>query len=339
MPFAFSSVMRRARERGRVSRTRPTGTSRPGLSHLEAAPQNPPSHRSRLRLRRSLKAPNLPSSVFAIAGQGRAATIKGGWGECAAQSGSAFGRANRRPICADSEARHLGVGSFDLDTIPTSWYGRFVNPQPIERPPSGGARSKLLEAAFSIIRRKGYAATSVDELCASAGVTKGAFFHHFPSKDSLAVMAVNQWSLTTAAFFAAAPYHKFDDPLDRVLGYLDLRKAMLRGDIAEFTCLAGTMVQEAYGTHPEVRHACDASIGTHTAMIESDITEAMKRYRIRAPWTAESLALHTQAVLQGAFILAKAKGNAAVVEASIDHLRRYVELLFRRPKNVANRTD
>jgi TetR/AcrR family transcriptional repressor of nem operon len=61
----------------------------------------------------------------------------------------------------------------------------------------------------------------------------------------------------------------------------------------------------------------------------------MKRYRIRGPWTSASLALHTQAVLQGAFVLAKAKGNAAVAEASIDHLRRYVELLFRRPTKKA----
>jgi TetR/AcrR family transcriptional repressor of nem operon len=214
-----------------------------------------------------------------------------------------------------------------------------MNPKPIEPTASGGARSKLLEAAFSIIRQKGYAATSVDELCARAGVTKGAFFHHFPSKDSLAVVAVNQWTEMAAAFSAAGPHHGFDDPLDRVLGYLDFRKAMLRGDVAEFTCLAGTMVQEAYGTHPDIRHACDASIGSQAAQVESDIVDAMKRYHIRAPWTAESLALHMQAVLQGAFILAKAKGNAAVVEASIDHLRRYVELLFRRPKKKASRKN
>ncbi len=170
-------------------------------------------------------------------------------------------------------------------------------------------------------------------------MTKGAFFHHFPSKDSLAVVAVNQWTETTAAFFAAAPYHGFDDPLDRVLGYLEFRKAMLRGDVAEFTCLAGTMVQEAFGTHPDIRHACDASIGSQAAPLESDLADAMKRYHIRAPWTAESLALHMQAVLQGAFILAKAKDNAAVVEASIEHLRRYVELLFRRPKKKSSRKN
>jgi TetR/AcrR family transcriptional regulator, transcriptional repressor for nem operon len=214
-----------------------------------------------------------------------------------------------------------------------------MSPQPIERPTSGGARSKLLDAAVEIIRQKGYAATSVDELCARAGVTKGAFFHHFPSKDSLAVAAANYWQELSDALFAAAPYHRLNDPLDRILGYLDFRKAMLRADVAEFSCLAGTMLQEAYQTHPDIRLACDATIGSHAATVESDIADAMKRYRIRAPWTAESLALHTQAVLQGAFILAKAKGHAAVAEDSIDHLRRYVEILFCRPKKSAGRKN
>lgn len=214
-----------------------------------------------------------------------------------------------------------------------------MSPQPIERSASGGARSKLLDAAVAIIRQKGYAATSVDELCATAGVTKGAFFHHFPSKDSLAVAAANYWQELSDALFAAAPYHRLNDPLDRILGYLDFRKAMLRGDVAKFSCLAGTLLQEAYQTHPDIRLACDATIGSHAATVESDIADAMKRYRIRTPWTAESLALHTQAVLQGAFILAKAKGHAGVAEDSIEHLRRYVELLFRCPKKNASRKN
>lgn len=197
------------------------------------------------------------------------------------------------------------------------------------QPAKSGVREKLLDAALSLIREKGYSSTSVDELCAQAGVTKGGFFHHFKSKDALGIAAANHWSETTGTLFRNAPFHRHADPVDRILGYLDFRKAILKGEVAEFTCLVGTMVQEIYGTNPGIREACEASISGHAATIEADIAEAMKRHRIRASWTAESLALHTQAVLQGAFILAKAKGAASVAAASIDHLHRYIELLFR----------
>lgn len=56
-------------------------------------------------------------------------------------------------------------------------------------PPPGrqSAKTKILDAAPPVIRAKGYAATTVDDLCEAAGVTKGAFFHHFRSKDKLGV--------------------------------------------------------------------------------------------------------------------------------------------------------
>ena len=191
-----------------------------------------------------------------------------------------------------------------------------------------GARNALLMAAFGVIRRKGYSATSVDELCQAAGVTKGAFFHHFRSKDDLAVAAADHWSQVTGDFFAAAPYHHHADPLERVLGYIDFRKAILVGQVCEFTCLVGTMVQEAYDSHPAIREACERSITAHARKIEADIDEALRARGLTPAWTARSLALHTQAVLQGAFILAKATGGSNVAAESVDHLRRYIELLF-----------
>lgn len=193
------------------------------------------------------------------------------------------------------------------------------------------ARQKLLDAALKVIRTKGYEATTVDELCAEAGVAKGSFFHHFKGKEALAVAAAEYWSQITSEFFAAAPYHRHKDPLKRVLGYIDFRKEILVGNVPEFTCLIGTMVQEVYETCPAIRDACNASISSHAAKVEADIDEAMKSHGISADWTARSLALHTQAVLQGAFILAKAKGDAAVAGESIDHLRRYIVYLFRKP--------
>jgi TetR/AcrR family transcriptional repressor of nem operon len=203
-----------------------------------------------------------------------------------------------------------------------------MNTEAPASPRTATARRKLLDAALSVIRTKGYAATTVDELCGKAGVAKGSFFHHFKSKEAVAVAAADYWSETTGALFAAAPYHRPADPLQRVLGYIDFRKALLAGDVPEFTCLIGTMVQEVYETNPEIRDACEASISGHAATVETDIAEAMRFHGVRAEWTAQSLALHMQAVLQGAFILAKAKGGAAIAAASVDHLRRYIEFLF-----------
>src|SRR5580692_5916688 len=190
------------------------------------------------------------------------------------------------------------------------------------------SKSKFLDAALHVIRYKGYTATRVEDICEAAQLTKGSFFHHFDTKEALALAAAEHWGAITSALFEAAAYRALPDPLNRLLAYVDLRKAILQGELPEFTCLVGTMVQEVYESHPAIRAACDASISGHAAKVEADIAEAMKLYRVRATWTANSLALHTHAVLQGAFILAKAKGGAEVAAASIDHLHRYVALLF-----------
>lgn len=202
------------------------------------------------------------------------------------------------------------------------------------------ARSKLLDAALAMIRTKGYAATTVDALCATAGVTKGAFFHHFESKDELGVAAANHWSETTGAVFANAPYHQYADPVSRIIGYLEFRKSLLQGGVAEFTCLAGTMVQETYETSPAICAACEHSISSHAATLEADIQNAMQTRGLSPEWSAKSLALHTQAVLQGAFILAKAKGGPEIAVENVDHLIRYVKLLFSPDKsNTRCHTD
>ncbi|MBI4911234.1 MAG: TetR/AcrR family transcriptional regulator [Acidobacteria bacterium] len=192
------------------------------------------------------------------------------------------------------------------------------------------SRIRLLDAALAVFRAKGYAATRIEDICTAAGLTKGSFFHHFAGKEDLAVAAAEHWSEVTGELFRSAPYHAPEDPLDRVMAYVAFRKALLQGRPAEFTCLAGTLVQETFETHPAVREACEESISCHAAEVAKDIAAARERHAPDAPWSADSLALFTQAVLQGAFILAKAKVGPEVAVGCVEHLERYLNLLFNR---------
>jgi len=190
------------------------------------------------------------------------------------------------------------------------------------------SKTKLLDAALYVIRSKGYSATRVEDVCEAAGLTKGSFFHHFKGKEDLAIEAARYWGEVTSALFAQAPYHAPADPVERVLAYIDFRKALLQGELAEYTCLLGTMLQETYDTHPAIRVACEKSLSDHAATIELDIADALQSRGLNVSWTASSLAYYTQATIQGAFILAKAKNNSEVAVECLDHLRRYLELIF-----------
>lgn len=193
------------------------------------------------------------------------------------------------------------------------------------------ARDKLLEAATRLVREQGFAATSVDALCRAAGVTKGAFFHHFASKDALAVAGAEAWTEhARARIFTDAPWQRHPDPLDRLLAHIDFRLAMIDGPVEAFTCFVGTMVQEAYATSPAIRQACDASITAYAEALAEHVQPAIDRNGIAAGVTALDLAFHIQAVLQGAFILAKAKNDPAIARSSVIHLKRYVAHLFNR---------
>lgn len=197
--------------------------------------------------------------------------------------------------------------------------------------PRGSAREKLIEAAHLLVRRQGYAATSVDEICAAAGVTKGAFFHHFASKEALGVAAAEAWTTRAAdLIFTAAPWTRIEDPLERLLAHIDFRLFMIDGPAEGFTCYVGTMVQENFASSDALRLAGDASIAAYCERLAEDIEAAIADRGIRDGISAMSLAYHIQAVLQGAFVIAKARSGTSEAHDSVLHLKRYIKYLFDR---------
>ncbi|WP_432768914.1 TetR/AcrR family transcriptional regulator [Sphingopyxis sp.] len=198
------------------------------------------------------------------------------------------------------------------------------------RAPRGSARAALIAAAHATVRRQGYAATTVDQICAAAGVTKGAFFHYFASKEELAVAAAEGWTERARPMFEMPPHVRLDDPLDRLIGHIDFRLAMLDGPTEDYTCFVGTMVQEAYATSDRIRAACEASINAYCAALAPDIQAAIDAYGAPQDVTAIGLAQHVQSVLQGAFVLAKTTNDPAIARGTVTHLKRYILMLFGR---------
>jgi TetR/AcrR family transcriptional repressor of nem operon len=201
---------------------------------------------------------------------------------------------------------------------------------PRSTPARGAARSAILDAALKLVRKQGWTATTVDQLCAAAHVTKGAFFHHFSSKEALGVAAAKHWSDVTGPLFASADYHDRADPYDRVIGYLDFRARIAEGPLEAFTCFAGTTLQETFATSESIRSACGATIYDHADTLIEDLRSAIKLHPPRLPVTAESLAVYTQTVLQGGFVLSKAKGDRAPFLEAITHAKQYLSMLFNR---------
>jgi TetR/AcrR family transcriptional repressor of nem operon len=200
--------------------------------------------------------------------------------------------------------------------------------------PSGASadtRLRLLDAAQDLMRSKGYAATTVDDVCKAAGLTKGSFFHHFASKEELGVAVAERFGSQAAEHFSCSPYRQRADPRERVLAYVDLRMAMLQGPISQSSCILGTFVQELYETHSVIRETCEKQMAEHNAALAADLEEAKMCYVPDAAWSPESVASYVQAVTQGALILAKAEQGPAVAIECYGHLRQYLESLFAEP--------
>jgi TetR/AcrR family transcriptional repressor of nem operon len=194
-------------------------------------------------------------------------------------------------------------------------------------PPSENARVRLVDATIDLVRSNGYAATRVDDVCAAAGVTKGSFFHHFASKEELAVASAAAWNQRAAKVFADAPYTLHRDPLDRLLGYVKFRRQMIDGEMFEWTCFAGTTIQEVHENYPAIRDACAEPIRDHVGFLAEMIRAALVEYPVPG-LKSESLATHIQAVTQGAFVMAKATQDKQTARDCLDHLHRYLGLLF-----------
>jgi TetR/AcrR family transcriptional repressor of nem operon len=189
-------------------------------------------------------------------------------------------------------------------------------------------REKLLDSAVQLMLVKGYTATSVDDICSTAGVTKGSFFHYFKGKEELAIAALGHyWSVRWRAL-EGGPFHAISDPLARLYRYVDFISEMLQQPDVPASCLFGNLSQELSATHPAIREQCQWGFAQWADSLEGDLSAAQARYAPAAPFDPRSIAEHFIAVYEGALILAKAKQDVTIITQHLQHFKHYLALLF-----------
>ncbi|HVU37684.1 MAG TPA: TetR/AcrR family transcriptional regulator [Opitutales bacterium] len=189
-------------------------------------------------------------------------------------------------------------------------------------------KGRLLDAAMRLMQAQGFTATSVDEICEAAGLTKGSFFHYFESKEDLAKAAVERYFQRQREMFANAPYRQKADPLERVLARFDFFSAMAGSPNAPKGCLLGTFAQELSATHPEIRALCQGMFETGQKEFARDLAEAKKAHPPVVKFDPESVARLWLSIVQGSMILAKTSQSMEPFVENLRHLRRYIEHLF-----------
>ncbi len=163
---------------------------------------------------------------------------------------------------------------------------------------------------------KGFSATRVDEVCAAAGVTKGSFYHHFESKDELALVLVDRYFTGLTRKLSGGNWSSVVDPTERLLAFLDHAKKVTKGPLLRRGCLLGSFALDLAETHPQVREAIEERFRQLIGVLEPVIDRAMKASRVRSEVKSNNLAQQFVSVLQGSIVLAKAYGDhKQVVEA------------------------
>ena len=119
------------------------------------------------------------------------------------------------------------------------------------------SKEKLVRAARHLMLAQGYPVTSVDDIIEAAGVSKGSFYHHFDSKEELALTAMHEFLADGAALMMDGAFRAIADPKKRAIAFLKhVESVAMR--LWDHGCLLVMFSVELAGTSPRVREETSA---------------------------------------------------------------------------------
>ena len=196
------------------------------------------------------------------------------------------------------------------------------------------ARERLLDAAEDLLLARGYAATQLDRVRERAGVSKGAIFYHFDTKEALAEAAVERFfqRLVTEAQNALAASGAATATA-RLFAYIDAVAALTRTPALARGCLLGVVTMECAETYPPLAGAAAQGFKKWQSSLTTLIQEAASERRLDVD--ATGLATTFLAAVEGGLLLDRHGNAPRAVEAALAHFRHYLGLVFQIGKETS----
>jgi TetR/AcrR family transcriptional regulator, transcriptional repressor for nem operon len=200
-------------------------------------------------------------------------------------------------------------------------------------PRDGSAtRERILDAAQRIVLERGFAATSVDAVLQEAPATKGAFFHHFPSKNDLGRALLERYAAADERMlddFMAAAEAESDDPAEQLVAFVrHFEQAADELAPAQPGCLFVSFIYESQLAGAGEDDLIATSIRHWRTRLLEKLEAAAELHPPAIAVELNSLADQVFTTFEGGFILARAMHDPGHLRAQLAHVRHYLELLF-----------
>jgi TetR/AcrR family transcriptional regulator, transcriptional repressor for nem operon len=202
-------------------------------------------------------------------------------------------------------------------------------PVPSKRSPDL-TRQNLLTAAFNEIHRNGFRAASLDAILASAGVTKGALYHHFGSKHELGYAVVEE----IIRPFVEENWKPAAEAPDMIDAAIELCRRLTR-ERSEmglaYGCPFNNLINEMSPVDEGFRERLSAILRDWRAGVSLAIAEGQRRGTIRKDVDPAAASAFIISCIEGCVGMGKAQQSREFLEAGFRGLIDYLEHLRPEP--------
>jgi TetR/AcrR family transcriptional repressor of nem operon len=169
-------------------------------------------------------------------------------------------------------------------------------------------RQFIIEKTAPIFNTKGYAGTSLNDMTASTGLTKGSIYGNFTNKDEVALAAFD-YNLQQVGNIINDEMSKKESIQDKLLVYVTVYSNCLKQTFPTGGCPILNTAVEADDTHPELRKKAMSAILSWKHKITNLIEKGIENKEFNASIDSEEIALTIIAMIEGGTMLAKLTGK------------------------------